>query len=66
MSFQSDTSLWRIIFFLSAGYYFIGNTVFLFYGKVEVQPWNYAKINSSADELEAGEETVKEKEKRIQ
>ncbi|XP_049947632.1 putative inorganic phosphate cotransporter [Schistocerca serialis cubense] len=31
---------WRTIFLIAAGFYFIGNLIFIIFGKGEVQPWN--------------------------
>lgn len=31
---------WRIVFFISAGIYLIGNLLFIIFGKVDEQPWN--------------------------
>lgn len=42
--FQSDASLWRIAFFITAGYYLIGNTLFVVFGTAKVQPWNYSEL----------------------
>lgn len=44
--FQSDVKLWRIVFFLTAGYYLIGNTSFVLFGKGTIQPWNYSTGNT--------------------
>lgn len=44
---QSDVTLWRIVFFLAAGYYLVGNTVFVLFGKGTVQPWNYSAVNTN-------------------
>ncbi|XP_018804075.1 PREDICTED: putative inorganic phosphate cotransporter isoform X1 [Bactrocera latifrons] len=31
---------WRIVFFIAAGFYFVGNLLFVIFGKTEVQSWN--------------------------
>lgn len=31
---------WRIVFFIAAGFYFVGNLLFIIFGKTEVQSWN--------------------------
>lgn len=42
--FQTDPVLWRIIFFITAGYYFVGNSLFVLFGKGTIQSWNYAPL----------------------
>ncbi|XP_065369042.1 putative inorganic phosphate cotransporter [Calliphora vicina] len=37
---EKDPDQWRIIFFIAAGLYFIGNLCFILFGKTEVQSWN--------------------------
>ncbi|KAI8118081.1 putative inorganic phosphate cotransporter [Lucilia cuprina] len=37
---EKDPDQWRIIFFIAAGFYFIGNLCFILFGKTEVQSWN--------------------------
>lgn len=37
---QSDPSLWRIIFIVTSVVSIIGNSVFVFFGSVEIQKWN--------------------------
>lgn len=49
MFFQTDAALWRIIFFITAGYYLIGNTTFVLFGKCDIQPWNYAEIETDPE-----------------
>lgn len=48
---QGNVSQWRIVFFVAAGIYFIGNTMFVIFGKTEVQSWN--EPQKSPKELEA-------------
>lgn len=31
---------WKTVFFIAAGFYLIGNLVFVIFGKAETQPWN--------------------------
>lgn len=45
--FQKNPDQWRIIFFIAAGFYFIGNLLFVVFGKVEVQSWNDAQPEHS-------------------
>jgi len=40
---ETDPSQWRIIFFIAGGVYFVGNLMFVVFGKVNVQPWNEPK-----------------------
>ena len=37
---QTNVVEWRIVFFIAAGFYFVGNLLFVVLGKTEVQPWN--------------------------
>lgn len=39
----SSTSLWSIIFYISASVYFVSNLIFLIWGKAEIQWWNDLK-----------------------
>lgn len=39
-SLQTDASQWRIVFYLTAFIYFIGNLVFIIFGRTSVQRWN--------------------------
>ncbi|KAJ6642400.1 putative inorganic phosphate cotransporter, partial [Pseudolycoriella hygida] len=43
---ETDPTQWRIIFFIAAGIYFIGNLMFVVFGKTSVQTWNEPKIIS--------------------
>ncbi|XP_013113524.2 putative inorganic phosphate cotransporter isoform X1 [Stomoxys calcitrans] len=46
---EKDPDQWRIIFFIAAGFYFVGNLLFVVFGKTEVQPWNDAQpLHSTA------------------
>lgn len=38
--FQEDQHLWHIVFYISAFIYFVGNLVFIIFGKAEIQWWN--------------------------
>lgn len=31
---------WRVVFFIAASFYFIGNLLFVILGKTDVQSWN--------------------------
>lgn len=35
-----DADQWRIVFFISAGIYFVGNLLFIIFGQTTVQKWN--------------------------
>lgn len=50
VSDEKDPSQWRIIFFIAAGVYLVGNSLFLAFGKVESQPWNEPKKNKSNEQ----------------
>lgn len=54
--------MWRIIFFVAAGFYFVGNTIFVFFGKGTIQPWNYQ--NDEDHKLNSDEENDKEPAKK--
>ncbi|XP_055837989.1 putative inorganic phosphate cotransporter [Episyrphus balteatus] len=40
---EKNPSQWRIIFFIAAAVYLVGNSLFIAFGKVETQPWNEPK-----------------------
>lgn len=33
-------SEWKIIFFIAAAFFFLGNLIFVIFGKASIQPWN--------------------------
>ena len=39
-NFQANVFQWRTIFFISAGFYLIGNLFYVIFGTGEEQPWN--------------------------
>lgn len=39
----SPKQLWKIVFFLSAAIYILGNLVFIIFGSTNIQPWNNPK-----------------------
>lgn len=43
---QKDAHQWRIVFFVAAGIYFVGNTVFIIFGRTNVQRWNDAEYSA--------------------
>lgn len=43
---------WRIVFFVAAFFYFLGNLLFIVFGRTETQWWDTPEID--ADSVEAG------------
>ncbi|XP_017477913.1 PREDICTED: putative inorganic phosphate cotransporter [Rhagoletis zephyria] len=39
-----DVSQWRVIFYIAGSLQFIGNLLFLLFGKTEIQSWNYPRM----------------------
>ncbi|XP_043644208.1 putative inorganic phosphate cotransporter isoform X1 [Drosophila teissieri] len=37
---EHDPEQWRIVFFIAAAFYLVGNTLYVIFGKANVQPWN--------------------------
>ncbi|EDW09104.2 putative inorganic phosphate cotransporter [Drosophila mojavensis] len=37
---EQDASQWRIVFFVTAAFYLVGNGLFLIFGSASIQPWN--------------------------
>lgn len=37
---QSDPSQWRIVFFVTSGFFFCGNLIFVIFGRGKIQYWN--------------------------
>ncbi|KAG4077083.1 hypothetical protein HA402_016070 [Bradysia odoriphaga] len=48
---ETNPNQWRIIFFIAAGVYFIGNLMFVIFGRVTTQPWNDPRGNKSTGEI---------------
>ncbi|KAL7737228.1 hypothetical protein ACLKA6_005410 [Drosophila palustris] len=46
---NKDVHQWRLVFFVAAAIYFIGNSVFLIFGRTNVQPWNDPPAKSSSN-----------------
>uniref|UniRef100_A0A1B6KV19 Putative inorganic phosphate cotransporter n=1 Tax=Graphocephala atropunctata TaxID=36148 RepID=A0A1B6KV19_9HEMI len=40
VSDESSREQWEVVFYITAGAFFVGNTVFIFFGSTDVQPWN--------------------------
>lgn len=38
---ETNSLQWRLVFFITGGFYLVGNALFLIFGRTEVQPWNY-------------------------
>lgn len=53
---------WRIVFFIAAGIYFLGNTLFVIFGKTDIQPWN--EPQKSIKELEAEQQQQQQQNKQ--
>lgn len=49
---QGNISQWRIVFFIAAGTYFVGNTLFVVFGKTDIQPWNDSQMSGKGLEAE--------------
>ncbi|XP_017836163.1 putative inorganic phosphate cotransporter [Drosophila busckii] len=39
---KHDANQWRLVFFIAAGFYFVGNGLFVIFGRASIQPWNDA------------------------
>ncbi|XP_017839852.1 putative inorganic phosphate cotransporter [Drosophila busckii] len=50
---SNDIMQWRYVFFLAAGFYFIGNLLFLIFGRTEIQWWD-----SPLEDAETAEQGV--------
>lgn len=46
-------SEWQLIYFIAAGFFFVGNLIFVIFGTAEIQPWNGA-TGKKANESENG------------
>lgn len=56
---QGNVSQWRIVFFIAAGVYFVGNTMFVIFGETDVQPWNESQKHRKK-QLEAEQQQQKQ------
>ncbi|XP_055837631.1 putative inorganic phosphate cotransporter [Episyrphus balteatus] len=54
---EKDPAQWRIIFLIAASFFFVGNLMFVIFGKCETQPWNEPKITDEKNKLN-GHNTV--------
>lgn len=46
---SGNVGQWRIVFFIAAGIYFVGNTMFVLFGRTSVQPWNEPKSGKALE-----------------
>lgn len=37
---QNNVEQWRLVFFIAAAFYLVGNALFIIFGSGEVQEWN--------------------------
>uniref|UniRef100_A0A1L8DEJ4 Putative inorganic phosphate cotransporter n=2 Tax=Nyssomyia neivai TaxID=330878 RepID=A0A1L8DEJ4_9DIPT len=56
VSDNTNPAQWRMVFFVAAAIFFLGNTFFVLFGSGEVQPWNNSQRNDG-DELESRDAT---------
>lgn len=40
MKFQKNPLQWRIVFYITAGFYFFGNLLFVLFGRTSPRAWN--------------------------
>ncbi|EDW02608.1 putative inorganic phosphate cotransporter [Drosophila grimshawi] len=59
---QHNPHQWRMVFFVAAGIYLVGNGVFLIFGRTNVQPWN----DPSAEQQKPGADTTEQLESQTQ
>ncbi|ALC42296.1 MFS15, partial [Drosophila busckii] len=55
---ETNPAQWRLVFYLTAFVYFLGNLIFIVFGRINVQPWNnsssrQARSSASSEPLEA-------------
>lgn len=46
---EKDPVEWRTVFFVSSGFYLVGNLLFIIFGKTQVRKWNDYGIESSTE-----------------
>ncbi|XP_037942193.1 putative inorganic phosphate cotransporter, partial [Teleopsis dalmanni] len=46
VSDETNPQQWRTIFYIAGGFYFIGNSLFIIFGKTRVQTWNESQSSS--------------------
>lgn len=52
--------MWRIVFFVAAGIFFVGNAIFVVFGSGRLQPWNEVPTTDGDDDDDS-----KSKDKRM-
>ncbi|XP_037956117.1 putative inorganic phosphate cotransporter [Teleopsis dalmanni] len=43
---ETNPMQWRVVFYVSASFYFVGSLLFIVFGRTNIQPWNYPSNNS--------------------
>ncbi|KAL5286732.1 hypothetical protein ACFFRR_008004 [Megaselia abdita] len=56
---EENAFQWRIVFFISAAFFFTGNLLFCLFGKTEVQPWNNGPVSRRQSTREAENGTAR-------
>ncbi|KAH8270807.1 hypothetical protein KR018_005124 [Drosophila ironensis] len=51
---RTDVNDWRLVFFLAAAFYFVGNLLFLIFGRTEVQWWDSPRDRDNREDAEQG------------
>ncbi|KAH8275671.1 hypothetical protein KR026_012311 [Drosophila bipectinata] len=51
---RSSVSDWRLVFFLAAAFYFVGNLLFIIFGRTEVQWWDSPRDRENREDAEQG------------
>lgn len=47
--FQEDETIWNITFGILASIFIIGNIVYLIFGRMTAQPWNFPKTSEDTE-----------------
>ncbi|RZF42645.1 hypothetical protein LSTR_LSTR001440 [Laodelphax striatellus] len=47
---ETDVNEWKVVFYLSAGIFFFGNSIFVIFGTAEVQKWNTPEAESKKND----------------
>ncbi|XP_015597300.1 putative inorganic phosphate cotransporter isoform X2 [Cephus cinctus] len=47
---ETDAGQWKIVFFLTAAIYFVGNLIFVLFSKAEIQSWNNPELAKVKEE----------------
>ncbi|KAH8401148.1 hypothetical protein KR009_003348 [Drosophila setifemur] len=51
---RTNLSDWRLVFFLAAAFYFVGNLLFVIFGRTEVQWWDSPRDRTTSEDAEQG------------